>query len=160
MGVSSFMAPMSPPPFAAQFAEVKVDMETGAVRVERLVTAIDSGVVVNPLTAEGQVEGAMAQALGYAICEEMPYDQQGQPQARNLQDYHLFAADEMPQLETIFVRTVEPSHPAGVKAVGEVPMDGIAPAIMNAIHDATGVWITEIPATPERVWRALREAEK
>ncbi|MCX6027259.1 MAG: molybdopterin-dependent oxidoreductase, partial [Chloroflexi bacterium] len=128
------------------------------VRVERLVMAVDSGVIVNPLTAAGQVEGGMAQALGYAVCEEMRYDSLGKPLVRDLRDYHLFAADEMPDLTTIFVETFEPSHPFGVKAVAEIPMDGVAPAVINAIHDAVGAWVNEIPATPERVWRALRSA--
>jgi putative selenate reductase molybdopterin-binding subunit len=158
MAVASFMSPVSPPPFAAQFAEVVVDTQTGEVRVERLVMAVDSGVIVNPLTASGQVEGGMAQALGYAVCEEMRYDSLGKPMVRDLRDYHLFSADEMPDLTTIFVETFEPSHPFGVKAVAEIPMDGVAPAVVNAIHDAVGAWVNEIPATPERVWRALRSA--
>src|SRR3990172_3906953 len=70
MAVGSYVSPVSPPPFAAQFAEVTVDIETGAVRVDRLVMAVDSGVIVNPLTASGQIEGGMTQALGYAVCEE------------------------------------------------------------------------------------------
>jgi putative selenate reductase molybdopterin-binding subunit len=103
--------------------------------------AVDSGVIVNPLTASGQVEGGMAQALGYAVCEEMRYDEHGRPLVRDLRDYHLFAANEMPDLTTIFVETFEPSHPFGVKAVAEIPMDGVAPAVANAIHDAIGVWV-------------------
>jgi putative selenate reductase molybdopterin-binding subunit len=156
MGVASHVSPVAPPPFAAQFAEVTVDTETGEVRVTKLVTAMDSGVIINPTLASGQVEGAMAQALGYAVCEEMPYQADGQPLARDLSDYHIFSAAEMPELVTRFVETVEPSHPFGVKAVGEIGVVGIAPAVVNAIHDATGVWLNEIPATPERVWRALQ----
>jgi len=156
MAVASYMSPVSPPPFAAQFAEVAVDEQTGEVNVKRLVMAVDSGVIVNPLTASGQVEGGMTQALGYAVCEEMRYDERGRSLAKDLRDYHIFAANEMPELTTIFVETFEPSHSFGVKAVAEIPMDGVAPAVVNAIHDATGVWIDEIPATPERVWRALR----
>jgi putative selenate reductase molybdopterin-binding subunit len=102
------------------------------------------------------VEGGMTQALGYAVCEEMRYDDRGRPLVRDLRDYHIFAANEMPDLTTIFVETFEPSHPFGVKAVAEIPMDGVAPAVANAIHDAIGAWVTEIPATPERVWRAMR----
>jgi len=156
MAVASFMSPVAPPPFAAQFAEVTVDTQTGQVRVERLVMAVDSGVVVNPLTASGQVEGGMTQALGYALCEEMRYDHAGRALERDLTDYHIFRADEMPELETIFVETFEPSHPFGVKAVAEIPMDGVAPAVGNAILDACGADLSEIPATPERVWQALK----
>ena len=156
MGVASHVSPVAPPPFAAQFAEVTVDTETGEVRVTKLVTAMDSGVIINPTLASGQVEGAMAQALGYALCEEMPYRADGQPLARDLSDYHIFSAAEMPELVTRFVETVEPSHPFGVKAVGEIGIVGIAPAVVNAIHNATGVWLNDIPATPGRVWRAMQ----
>jgi putative selenate reductase molybdopterin-binding subunit len=155
MGVASYVSPVSPPPFAAQFAEVTVDAETGAVTVDRLVMAVDSGVIVNPLTASGQIEGGMTQALGYAVCEEMRYDEKGSAIERDLDHYHIFRADEMPDLETIFVETFEPSHPFGVKAVAEIPMDGVAPAVGNAILDAIGVNVDENPVTPERLWRAI-----
>ena len=158
MAVASYMSPVSPPPFAAQFAEVTVDTETGAVTVDRLVMAVDSGIIVNPLTASGQIEGGMTQALGYAVCEEMLYDEKGNARERDLRDYHIFRADEMPELTTLFVETFEPSHPYGVKAVAEIPMDGVAPAVGNAILDAIGVNIDRNPATPERIWQALRKS--
>lgn len=156
MAVASFMSPVSPPPFAAQFAEVTVDIETGQVTVDKLVMAVDSGVIVNPLTASGQIEGGMTQALGYATCEEMVYDAKGAARERDLSDYHIFRADEMPDLTTIFVETFEPSHPFGVKAVAEIPMDGVAPAVGNAVFDACGAQVDANPVTPERVWEALR----
>jgi putative selenate reductase molybdopterin-binding subunit len=156
MGVASYMSPVSPPPFAAQFAEVTVDIETGQVTVDKLVIAVDSGVIVNPLTASGQIEGGMTQALGYAVCEEMKYDQYGKAREIDLNDYHIFRANEMPVLETIFVETFEPSHPFGVKAVAEIPMDGVAPAVGNAVLDACGAQVDQNPVTPERVWRALQ----
>jgi putative selenate reductase molybdopterin-binding subunit len=158
MGVASYVSPVSPPPFAAQFAEVTVDTETGAVVVDKLVMAVDSGVIVNPLTASGQIEGGMTQALGYAVCEEMRYDEKGDALERDLDRYHIFRADEMPGLETIFVETFEPSHPFGVKAVAEIPMDGVAPAVGNAILDAVGVNVDKIPVTPEKVWQSLQSA--
>ena len=160
MGVASFVSTSSPPPFAAQFAEVTVDVETGALTVDRLVMAVDSGVIVNPLTASGQIEGGMTQALGYAVCEEMAYDEAGRAREQNFTDYHIFRSDEMPELHTIFVETVEPSHPFGVKAVAEIPMDGVAPAVGNAVLDACGADVTTIPMTPERVWRALKAIKK
>jgi putative selenate reductase molybdopterin-binding subunit len=156
MGVASYVSPSSPPPFAAQFAEVTVDTGTGGVTVDKLVMAVDGGVIVNPLTASGQVEGGMAQALGYAVCEEMLYDEKGQPYVKDFDRYHIFRADEMPELETIFIETFEPTHPFGVKAVAEIPMDGVAPAVGNAILDAVGVNIDENPVTPEKVWKAIR----
>jgi len=155
MGIGSYVSPSSPPPFGAQFAEVTVDTETGQVTVDRLVMAVDSGVIVNPLTAGGQIEGGMTQALGYAVCEEMRYDEKGDAIERDFDRYHIFRADEMPELTTIFVETFEPTHPFGVKAVAEIPMDGVAPAIGNAVRDAVGVDIDDNPITPEKVWRAL-----
>lgn len=158
MGIGSYFSPVAPPPFAAQFAEVTVDIQTGGVRVDRLVMAVDSGIIVNPITASGQIEGGMTQALGYAVCEEMRYDAHGNSREQDLRDYHIFQAHEMPDLTTIFVETFEPSHPFGVKAVAEIPMDGVAPAVGNAILDACGAQVDANPATPERVWRCLREA--
>ncbi|MGB8648517.1 MAG: molybdopterin cofactor-binding domain-containing protein [Anaerolineae bacterium] len=156
MAVASFVSPKSPPPFAAQYAQVLVDTRTGQITVEKLVMAVDSGVIVNPVTASGQIEGGMTQALGYAVCEEMLYDAHGDSIVRELGDYKIFAADEMPELETIFVETFEPSHPFGLKAVAEIPMDGVAPAVANAVYDAVGVWMNRIPMTPERVWLEMQ----
>ncbi len=159
MGIGSYVSPVSPPPFAAQFAEVTVDTETGQVTVDKLVMAVDSGVIINPLTASGQIEGGMTQALGYAVCEEMRFDEKGRVIERDLDRYHIFRADEMPELTTIFVETFEPSHPFGVKAVAEIPMDGVAPAVGNAVLDAVGINIDENPVTPEKVWKALRQVK-
>jgi putative selenate reductase molybdopterin-binding subunit len=152
------MSKVAPPPFAAQFAEVIVDVETGQVVVSKLVMAVDSGVIVNPITASGQVEGGMTQALGYAVCEEMRYDDLGILRERDFRDYHIFMAHEMPELTTIFVETFEPTHPFGVKAVAEIPIDGVAPAVGNAIFDACGVHIDNNPITPEMIWHALKES--
>ncbi len=156
MAVGSYVAPESPPPFAAQFAEVTVDTETGQVRVDRLVMAVDGGVIINPQTASGQIEGGMTQALGYAVCEEMVYDDKGRLLTTDFERYHIFRADEMPQMEVIFIETYEPTGPFGAKAVAEIPMAGVAPAVRNAVLDAVGVSINQIPLTPERVWRTLR----
>jgi putative selenate reductase molybdopterin-binding subunit len=158
MAVASYFSPVSPPPFAAQFAEVTVNTVTGQVVVDRLLMAVDSGVIINPLTASGQIEGGMTQALGYAVCEEMVYDDKGRARERDLVDYHIFRSDEMPELETLFIETFEPSHPFGVKAVAEIPMDGVAPAVGNAVLDACGAEILSNPITPEKVWRCLQNA--
>ncbi|MBN2044760.1 MAG: molybdopterin-dependent oxidoreductase [Anaerolineales bacterium] len=157
MAVGSYVSPVAPPPFAAQFAEVTVDIETGMVTVDKLVMAVDSGIIVNPVTASGQIEGGMTQALGYAVSEEMVYDEKGIMRERDFSDYHIFAAHEMPELTTIFVETFEPSHPFGVKAVAEIPMDGVAPAVGNAIQHACGADLSKNPATPERIWQALKQ---
>ncbi len=125
MGVASYMSKESPPPFAAQFAEITVDIETGQVTVDKLVMAVDSG-DHQPGHCQGQIEGGMAQALGYAVCEEMAYDDNGRSLANDLYDYKIFRADEMPELDVIFVETKEPSHPFGVKAVADSRWTGSA----------------------------------
>ncbi len=158
MAVASFFSPVSPPPFAAQFAEVTVDVETGSLIVDHLVTAVDAGMIINPITASGQVEGGMAQALGYAICEEMKYDSHGRARETDLENYHIMRSTEMPELSTVLVQTYEPSHPFGVKAIAEIPMDGVAPAVANAVRDACGVDIDTLPVEPEKIWRSLSKA--
>ncbi len=156
MDTASHVSPDSPPPFAVQFAEVAVDTATGQVTVEKLVMVLDCGMIMNPITAAGQVEGGMAQALGYALCEEMVFDASGRMVNPRFGDYRIFTADEMPEMQVRFVQTYEPTHPFGAKALAEIPLDGVAPAVANAIYDATGVRVPAIPLTPERVWRALR----
>ena len=158
MANASYVSPESPPPYAAQFVEVEVDIETGEVTVTDLVMAVDCGVPINPLTSVGQVEGGMVQALGYGHCEEMAYDADGRMVNASFGPYKIYRSDEMPRLEAILVQTMEPSGPFGAKAIAEIPKDGVAPAMRNAIADATGVRINDIPFTPERVWQALQNA--
>ncbi|HEY7126910.1 MAG TPA: molybdopterin cofactor-binding domain-containing protein [Ktedonobacterales bacterium] len=160
MATASMMTYDSPPPFAAQFAEVEVDTETGEVRVVKIVSAVDCGRAINPATAEGQIEGGATQALGYGVCEEMRYDEQGALLTTDFTSYHIFRADEMPAMETMLIETSDPYGPYGAKAVAEIPIDGVAPAIANAVADALGVRVHEAPITPERVWRVLREASE
>jgi putative selenate reductase molybdopterin-binding subunit len=156
MASASYVSSASPPPFAGQFAEVEVDTETGQVTVTKLVMAVDAGVPINPMTASGQVEGGMVQALGYGHCEEMAYDAGGRMVNAALGPYHIYRADEMPELRAILVQTHEPTGPFGAKAIAEIPKDGVAPAIANAVFDATGIRIRRIPFTPQRVYEALR----
>jgi putative selenate reductase molybdopterin-binding subunit len=158
MATASHMSYESPPPFAAVFVEVDVDTETGLVRVLRIVEAVDCGQVVNPRMAEGQVEGAALQSLGYALYERMPFDARGRMQFRSFRDYTIATATDAPELTTILVPTHEPTGPFGAKAIAEIPINGPAPAIANAVAHAAGVRIREIPLTPERVLAALEEA--
>ena len=157
MSTASWMSYNSPPPFAAQGVEVEVDTETGAVRVVKAISAVDAGRVVNPIMAEGQIEGGSTQALGYGVCEEMVYDQQGALLTTNLSDYRIYSAVDMPQMESYLVETHDPFGPFGVKAIAEIPIDGMAPAVANAVADAIGIRINQIPLTPERVLRAIHE---
>ena len=160
MATASHMSLDSPPPFAAVFAEVEVDLETGLVRVVKLVEAVDCGQVVNPQMAEGQVEGAAAQALGYALFERMPADTEGRMVFRSFRDYTIASAVDMPAIVTILVPTHEPTGPFGAKAIAEIPINGPAPAIANAVWNATGVRLRELPLLPERVLAALRAGRK
>ncbi|MHB8597928.1 MAG: molybdopterin-dependent oxidoreductase [Ktedonobacteraceae bacterium] len=155
MSTASWMSYNSPPPFAAQGAEVEVDTETGVVRVLKAISAVDAGRVINPIMAEGQIEGGATQALGYGVCEEMVYDENGAMLTTNLSDYRIFSAPDMPQMETYIVETSDPFGPFGAKAIAEIPIDGMAPAVANAVADALGIRIRQIPLTPERVLRAI-----
>ena len=157
---ASHMSQKSPPPTAAQFAEVIVDTQTGELTVERLLMLVDCGRVINPLTATGQVEGGMAQALGFALNEDMEFAQDGHLLNASFGSYHIFKANEMPVMDVIFVQTDEPSGPFGAKSVAEIAIDGVAPALVSAIHDATGVWIRDLPYTQERVWHAFHPSEE
>ncbi len=156
MGSASHVSMVSPPSFGAQFAEVEVDIETGEVRVKRLVLAVDCGTVINPQTAEGQMEGGMAQALGYAVSEEMVYDERGSLLNPRFGDYRIFQADEMPEMTCILVPSYEQSGPFGAKGLGEITAEGVAPAVANAVFHATGLRLRSLPFTPEKVWRALQ----
>lgn len=158
MGIGSHVSTECPPPFAAQFAEIEVDVTTGQVTVTRLVMAVDCGVAINPVTASGQIEGGMLQALGYAHTEEFAFDENGRMINDSFGPYKIYRADEMPDIEVFLVQTMEDSGPFGAKAVAEIPKDGVAPALRAAIKNATGVAINDIPFTPERVWRALQSA--
>ncbi len=157
MAVGSYVSPESPPPFAAQFATVTVDIETGQVTVDELIMAVDSGIIINPVTAGGQIEGGMVQAAGYGVCEDLHIDETGRVQNPSFGPYWIYRADDVPKLSTIFVETHEPSGPFGAKAVAEIPLDGAGPAIANAVYDAVGVLIKDAPLYPEKVWRALHE---
>ncbi|HTY98839.1 MAG TPA: molybdopterin cofactor-binding domain-containing protein, partial [Rhodocyclaceae bacterium] len=156
MGSASHTSMVSPPSFGSQFAEVEVDVETGEVRVVRLVLAVDCGTVINPQTATGQMEGGMAQALGYAVSEEMVYDEGGRLLTTRFGDYHIFQAEEMPELVSILVPSYEQSGPFGAKGLGEIVAEGVAPAVANAVFHATGRRLRALPLTPEKVWRALK----
>ena len=140
--------------WAACVAGVEVDLDTGEVTVKDVVAADDIGKVIHPVLAEGQVEGGTLQAVGYATIEEMKL-RDGRYLNDRLATYLIPTALDAPRISTILVEAPFPNAPHLAKGVGELPMDVGAPAVVAAIHDATGVWIHELPATPERILAAL-----
>jgi probable selenate reductase molybdenum-binding subunit len=155
--VASHITRKSPPPFAAHFAEVAVDTETGFVKCLKYVAAVDCGRALNPRLAEGQTEGAVLNGISYALTEEFLFDPNGRMQNPTWRDYKIFATTDLPELVTILVESEEPTGPFGAKSVSEISINGALPAIGNAIHDAVGVRLRRGPFTPERVLAALRE---
>src|SRR5436309_10103991 len=139
--------------WACTIADVDVDTTTGEVRVTDLVTAVDCGKALHPVMAEGQIEGGSLQAVGWATIEEIKMKDGGYQNDR-LATYLIPTALDAPRIRTILVENPYSGGPFGAKGIGELPMDGPAPAIIAAIHDATGVWLDEVPATPEKVLAA------
>jgi putative selenate reductase molybdopterin-binding subunit len=146
----------SPPPFLASFAEVAVDLDSGHIKIVRYVAAADCGTAVNPRLAEGQVEGAIANGIGYALMEDLAIDEAGRARATDFGRYKVPGTLDVPRIEVILVDSYEPTGPMGAKSISEIGINAPLPTIANAVHDATGIWLTESPFTPERVWAALR----
>ena len=143
--------------WACAVAQVEVDLDTGEVTVRDVVSADDIGKVIHPLLAEGQVEGGTLQAVGYATIEEMKLVD-GRYLNDRLATYLIPTALDAPRIRSILLEAPFSGAPHGAKGVGELPMDVAAPAVVAAIHDATGVWIHDLPATPERILAALTGA--
>ncbi|MBU0641120.1 MAG: molybdopterin-dependent oxidoreductase, partial [Planctomycetes bacterium] len=143
--------------FGTHVAEVEVDLDTGLVRVLRISAAHDVGRVINRLGIEGQVEGGIAQGMGYCLMEELKVAD-GRVLNPTFTDYKLCTTTDLPELSLAFVETHDPFGPHGAKGIGESPMIPVAAAIANAVYHATGVRITELPLTPERVLTRLNEA--
>jgi len=157
MAKGDFWTDDSPAPFYAQFVEVEIDTETGQLRVTRAVNALDLGKAINPTLATGQVEGAVTMALGYALSEEVKFDEQGRVRNPGFVDYKVMSTLDMPKMTTFLVEDTEYTGPFGAKSAGEVPTNGMAPAIANAIYDALGIRIRSLPITPEKILQALDE---
>jgi xanthine dehydrogenase molybdenum-binding subunit len=147
--------------FAAAFAEVEVDTETGAVTILRLVSSHDVGRAINPMIVEGQILGGAAQGLGYALTEGFCFDQRtGTALNQWFLDLRTPSILDLPDIEPVTVELGEPTHPFGAKGCSEISYVGVAPAIANAICHATGARVTELPMTPDVVLKALREAKR
>jgi len=153
---ASFVGDVSPPPFLASFAEIAIDTETGELTIVDYVAAVDCGTAINPRLAEGQVEGALANGIGYALMEEMRFDKYGRMRNPDLGRYKIPAATDMPPLEVILVDTYEKTGPMGAKSIAEIGINAPIPTLANAIYDAIGVRLTHPPFTSEKIWRAMQ----
>ena len=157
MGIASLAPTGNPSPVSAEFVEVEVDTETGVVRVLRVVYAHDIGRLIHPAGAEGQVEGGFQQGMGYALMENLQFDaDSGTCLTGDFLDYKIPTAMEMPRdIQSIFIESNEPTGPFGAKSLSEPCITVPAPAIANAIYNAIGVRIRELPITPEKILVAL-----
>jgi xanthine dehydrogenase molybdenum-binding subunit len=157
IGSVSQAPPANPSPAAAEFIELEVDTDTGEVKILRVVYAHDVGKTIHPNSAEGQVEGGFQQGMGYALMENLVFDEDtGACLSGDFLDYKIPTAMEMPaKIESIFIESNEPTGPYGAKSLSELCIVVPAPAIANAIYNAIGVRITELPITPEKILRAL-----
>jgi carbon-monoxide dehydrogenase large subunit len=145
-------------PFGTQIAVVDIDIETGNVRVRRLIGVDDAGRVLNPMLLDGQIHGGMASGIGQALIEQIRYDDDGNPLTSNFADYGIISMTELPSFELHEHETPTPRNPLGAKGIGESGTIGATPAVQNAVCDALahlGIEHIDMPFTPERMWRAL-----
>jgi len=155
VGRASLYAPMAGPGFGAHICDLEVDPETGRSRVVRYTAFQDVGKAIHPSYVEGQMQGGVAQGIGWALNEEYVYDAEGRMQNAGFLDYRMPVASDLPMIETVLIECPNPLHPYGVRGVGEVPICPPLAAVANAMRDATGVRFTELPLSPPRVLAAL-----
>ena len=155
LGVANPAFTQQAPAFAAQLARIEVDPDTGEVTLHDFVVVQDVGKAINPLGVEGQMQGGAVQSLGMALTEGLMYDDKGRLMNASLLDYRKLTAADLPNIETIIVEKPSPAGPFGARGVGEPPIVPAPAAIANAIEDATGVRLTELPMTPERIALAI-----
>ena len=143
--------------FGASFAEVKVDIDLAKVEVVKLINVHDAGNIINPQLAEAQAHGGMSMAVGYALTEEMKYNDKGRILNNNLLDYKLGTIADTPEFEVYFIENPEPTSPYHTKSLGEPPTCSPAPAIRNAVLNATGISVNKIPMTPHVLFPLFKE---
>ncbi len=151
LGASSNAFSVQAPAFAAELARIEIDPDTGLVTLHDFVVAQDVGKAINPLGVEGQMQGGAVQSLGFALSEGLLYDGQGRLTNPSLLDYRKLTAADLPNIETIMVEVPAPEGPFGARGVGEPPIVPAPAAIANAVEDATGLRLTELPLTPEKI---------
>ena len=155
LGVSHPAFAVQAPAFAAELARIEVDPDTGQTTIHDFVVVQDAGKAINPLGVEGQMQGGAVQSIGIALTEAMMYDKDGRLMNPSLLDYRKLTAADLPNIETIIVEVPSPAGPFGARGVGEPPIIPAPAALANAVHDATGVRLTELPLSPERIALAV-----
>ncbi|HEU4371159.1 MAG TPA: xanthine dehydrogenase family protein molybdopterin-binding subunit [Methylomirabilota bacterium] len=155
LGVSHPAFAVQAPAFAAELARIEVDPDTGQTTIHDFVVVQDAGKAINPLGVEGQMQGGAVQSIGIALTEAMMYDKDGRLMNPSLLDYRKLTAADLPNIETIIVEVPAPAGPFGARGVGEPPIVPAPAALANAVHDATGVRLTELPLSPERIALAI-----
>jgi len=158
VGRASLYAPMAGPAFGAHICDLEIDPETGTSRVVRYTAFQDVGRAVHPSYVEGQIQGGVAQGIGWALNEEYIYSADGVMENAGFLDYRMPVASDLPMIETVIVEVANPLHPYGVRGVGEVPIVPPLAAVANAMRDATGIRFTELPLSPPRVLEAIEAA--
>ncbi|MDR2852744.1 MAG: molybdopterin-dependent oxidoreductase, partial [Burkholderiaceae bacterium] len=146
------------PGFGAHLCDVSVDRETGKVTIERYTAIQDVGKAIHPAYVEGQLQGGVAQGIGWALNEEYLYNAQGQMENPGFLDYRVPVASDLPMIDTVLVEVPNPRHPFGARGVGEVPIVPPTAAIANAVKSATGVRMADLPMSPPKVLAALDAA--
>jgi xanthine dehydrogenase molybdenum-binding subunit len=147
----------NPGSYGAHFADVTVDTLTGLVRVNKYLAVHDVGRVLNRSFIKGQIYGGVQMGLGMALTEELSFDKNGAPSARNFDKYHLVNAPDMPDVEVLLIEDVEKGGPFGAKSIGEIAAVPVAPAVVNAVNRALSTELTDLPLTPSKIVRALKE---
>ena len=160
VAVGSYVGHKSPPPYMAGFAEVEVDTETGKVDVINYVAVVDCGTPINPNLAKIQVEGALVQGIGMTLYEEVIYTDKGKQLTNNLMHYSIPTRNEVNNIVVEFADSFEPTGPYGAKSVGEIGIDTPPAAIANAVYNAVGVRMNDLPITPEKVFFAMKDNQK
>jgi carbon-monoxide dehydrogenase large subunit len=152
-----FSAPSIYYMYAAHAVDLEVDPETGKIRIHKVAAAHDVGKAINPMTVEGQIEGGLVHGLGIAVFEEVLYDDNGKMMNPNFRDYRVPTAVDAPEIMPIIVEAQDPGGPFGAKGIGEVPLVMSPTAVGNAIYNATGIRLKDLPATQERLFKLLKE---
>ena len=155
----SHYSPTSPPPFMAGAAEVEVDLESGAVELIDFAAVVDCGTVINPNLARVQTEGGIAQGIGMALYEDIIYSEKGKNYSNSFMQYKIPSRLDVGEIRVEFESSYEPTGPFGAKSIGEIVINTPSPAISNAVQNAVGVIVRELPITAEKVYKGMAEKE-